>query len=133
MTQYRFQRHQRLLTPGDFQSVFDQVDCRVSHKAYLILARKTEPTQAGRLGFVVSKKNLKHAVQRNRFKRQIRSSFRHNQQQLLGLDIIVLARPGTAKFDSALLVKELEKGWQKLLSRCHNAEQNRKQETREAK
>lgn len=127
MTQYSFKRHQRLLTPSDFQAVFDGVDHRVSHKAYLILARQTDPSQPGRIGFVVSKKNLKFAVQRNRFKRQVRNSFRLNQQNLQGLDIIVLARPGTPKLDTKLLPKELEKGWQKLLSRCHNADPNRKQ------
>lgn len=122
MTQYTFQRHQRLLNSTEFQSVFDQVQGRVSHSAYLILARQTEPTQPGRLGLVVSKKSLKRAVDRNRFKRLVRTSFRLNQHELQGLDIIVLSRNGSQQFDNPSFTAQLQKSWQKLISRCHNAQ-----------
>jgi len=42
-----------------------------------------------RVGIVVSKRTFPHAVQRNLVKRMARESFRHGQQDLLGLDIIV--------------------------------------------
>lgn len=42
-----------------------------------------------RLGIVVSKKTFPLAVQRNLVKRMTRESFRHFQQALIGLDIIV--------------------------------------------
>ena len=125
MTQFTFKRHQRLLTSSQYQAVFDHVDCRVGHKAFLILARKTEPTQAGRLGLVVSKKNLKRAVDRNQFKRHVRNSFRLNQSRFQGLDILVLSRNGALSMPSEALREELEKSWQKLLSKCHNPDPKR--------
>lgn len=51
-----------------------------------------------RLGIVVSKKIFPHAVQRNLVKRMARESFRHAQQELLGLDVIIqLHRPFQAE------------------------------------
>lgn len=119
MTHFNFQRHQRLLNSADFQSVFDQVDVRVSHSAYLILAHKTEPTQPGRLGFVVSKKNLKRAVDRNQFKRWVRNSFRLHQHDLIGMDIIVLSRKGSGDLGNPEFDQQLQKSWLKLIDRCN--------------
>lgn len=122
MKQFPFRRHQRLLSSTDFKTVFDNVDGRVSHSAYLILAKRTEQTQPGRLGFVVSKKNLKRAVDRNAFKRQIRNQFRLQQDRFMGLDIIVMARQGSRGLPASDLQVQLNKSWQKLLDRCQTEE-----------
>jgi len=47
-----------------------------------------------RLGLVISKKNVQHAVDRNRIKRHIRETFRQLQAPDRGMDVIVLARAG---------------------------------------
>ncbi|MEE2732209.1 MAG: ribonuclease P protein component [Pseudomonadota bacterium] len=121
MSPFSFQRHQRLLTPSQYKSVFDQTEGRVSHSAFLLLARKTQPEQPARLGLVVAKKHLKRAVDRNAFKRVVRTQFRLSQEQLTGLDIVVLARPGVKELDSLQLAAELQKYWPKLMRRCHTA------------
>jgi ribonuclease P protein component len=54
-------------------------------------------TTPARLGLVVAKKHLKRAVDRNRFKRLVRESFRSHQEQLAGLDVVVLARNGAIR------------------------------------
>lgn len=125
MSQLRFQRHQRLLTPSEYKAVFDKTEGRVSHSAFLMLARKTEPTQCGRLGLVVAKKHLKRAVDRNAFKRVVRTQFRLAQQDLIGIDIVILARPGSKDLDATQLAQELQKYWSKLVQRCHNPPPNK--------
>lgn len=95
MTRLRFQRYQRLLTAKAFTPVFNDPTHKLSDRSFLILARESHPESAARLGLVVAKKNLKRAVDRNRFKRLVRERFRHMQHQLSGLDIVILARRGS--------------------------------------
>ncbi|MDY6919801.1 MAG: ribonuclease P protein component [Pseudomonadota bacterium] len=121
MKQFPFRRHQRLLSAAKFQAVFKQTEGRVSHTAFLMLARNTSPQQPGRLGLVVAKKHLKRAVDRNRFKRVVRDRFRLSQHALQGLDVVILARPGSGQLDSHQLAGELDKYWGKLVRRCHQA------------
>ena len=45
-----------------------------------------------RLGIVVAKRNVRLAVARNRIKRLVRETFRHQQQRLNGLDIVVVVK-----------------------------------------
>jgi ribonuclease P protein component len=59
----------------------------------------------------VSKKNVRRAVDRNRIKRVIRESFRHNRQALEGLDIVVLGRRGMDKRTNRVLFDSLSKHW----------------------
>lgn len=109
----RFSRSQRLLTSRDFKATFNQAKIRFSTPVLLILvaeqvsnspesdqisatAEHLETTPA-RLGLVVAKKHLKRAVDRNRFKRLVRESFRSHQEQLAGLDVVVLARNGAIR------------------------------------
>jgi ribonuclease P protein component len=90
----RFLRQYRLLTPQDYQAVFDAA-CRVSGQHLAMLAK---PNQLGysRLGFIVSKKQVRTAVARNRIKRVLRESFRTQQRQVLGLDVVVIVYKGLA-------------------------------------
>ena len=77
--------------------------------------RVTGATSPARLGLVIAKKHVRLAVQRNRVKRQLRESFRRHQQVLVGLDIVVLARPGLGKLDNATLRAMIDAQWQRLL------------------
>jgi ribonuclease P protein component len=111
---FGFAKTARLLTPADFKYVFDGATLKISSKEILILARANiGPGSGPRLGLVIAKKHVRLAHQRNRVKRIARDSFRH-QQQLAGLDIIVLARGGIAQLDNPTLHKQFEQLWQQL-------------------
>ena len=68
-----------------------------------------------RLGLAIAKKHVKLAVDRNRIKRVIRESFRHHRQQISGLDLVVLARAGTAPLTNKQLFSSLEYHWKRLV------------------
>ena len=44
-----------------------------------------------RLGIIISKKNMRRAVDRNRLRRILREQFRHHQHQLMGFDLVFVA------------------------------------------
>lgn len=117
MTEYCFPRHVRLLNAGDYQSVFNDTSSKVFAGEFLLLARKRDDNQT-RLGLIVSKKTDKRAVGRNRIKRLVRDSFRHNKIPLCGLDIIFLARQGIKDLDNATLQKRLDKAWDQLVKKA---------------
>ena len=75
--------------------------------------------ETARLGMAISKKHCRKATQRNRIKRVVRESFRKNQQQLAGLDIVVINQPAAAMADNGSMNDSLEQHWQ----RCTKAKQ----------
>lgn len=116
MTSQGFGRKLRLLTASDYKAVFDAADYKVSSAQLLVLAINTGHTDP-RLGLVISKKNIRFAVQRNRVKRLIRESYRTHQLQLSGVDIVVLARKGLDQQDNSAITKLTDKLWQDLIQR----------------
>lgn len=108
-----YPRQVRLLNSAQFKAVFDDSRFRVSTRELLVLARPNGLEHA-RLGIVVGKKNCRRATWRNRVKRQVRESYRHNQPALAGLDIIVLARRGIADLDNGTITQHLTKLWNRL-------------------
>jgi len=71
-----------------------------------------------RLGLAISRKAARHAVARNRIKRQIRESFRHWQSALGGLDVVVVGRAGVATLKNKDLNLLLEQLWTRLIKTC---------------
>jgi len=116
VTQYGFGRKLRLLTASDYQAVFTAAVFKVSSPQLLILAINNGNVNA-RLGLVISKKNVRLAVQRNRVKRLLRESFRQHQSELTGLDIVVLARKGLDLQNNAAIRQLIENLWQDLIRR----------------
>lgn len=114
MTSQGFGRKLRLLTASDYKAVFDAAEFKVSSAQLLVLAINTGHTDP-RLGLVISKKNIRFAVQRNRVKRLIRESYRKHQLQLYGLDIVVLAKRGLDRLDNSAVTLLTNKLWQDLL------------------
>lgn len=104
-----------MLTPMHFKQVFNQ-PIRVGTPQLTFLAVANQLSHP-RLGLAISKKSDKRAVARNRIKRHVRESFRLNQQQLSGLDIVVISKRGVSELDDAALNKMLDKSWQRLLRR----------------
>ena len=119
-----FARVNRLLTARQFSNVFEKPYKR-HHANLLLLVRKnssyadsTDEIQknkpVARMGLAVAKKNIKLAVNRNKFKRIVRESFRQHKVQLAGLDIVVLAKHAANKASSAQINMVLEQQWQHL-------------------
>ena len=71
-----------------------------------------------RLGLAISRKAARSAVARNRIKRHVRETFRHTQDVLGGLDIVVIARPGIARQSAPALNDALHKLWKRLINTC---------------
>ena len=111
-----FAKSMRLLHSSDFQTVFDDAPLRTSHQHFLFLARTNQLVRP-RLGLVIAKKHIRHAVDRNRMKRLIRETFRAKQQQLAGIDVIVLARKGMNDVTNAVLIEQLNGQWDRLIRR----------------
>lgn len=113
MSRQGFPRSRRLLSAGDFRYVFEQADLKIHAKGMLALARFNTCGHA-RIGLVVGKKNVKLAVERNRFKRQVRESFRLRQQQIPAVDVVILARRGAHELDNDTLQRQLHGMWKRL-------------------
>ncbi|MCP4597938.1 ribonuclease P protein component [Neptuniibacter sp.] len=116
MTEFRYPRRLRLLTGRDFQSVFDDVQLKVPDQPILILTRPNNLSHP-RLGFVISKKNIRQAVKRNRVRRIIRESFRLNQDNLPAVDMIILARRGLGELENDQVHKLMKKCWSRLINK----------------
>jgi ribonuclease P protein component len=71
---------------------------------------------SSRLGLAISKKQIRRAVDRNRLKRHIRESFRRHRKQLMGLDLVVMARPAAGLADKKQLNTSLAELMRKLFS-----------------
>jgi len=106
-----------LLTAAAFGRVFKKAT-RSRDKLFTVLCRDSKDETA-RLGMAISKKHCRKATQRNRIKRVVRESFRKNQQQLAGLDIVVINQPAAAKADNGSMNDSLEQHWQRCTKAKH--------------
>ena len=106
---YDLKRKNRLKSKRDFQSVFANAS-KASYRSLLALYRPNSHPYA-RLGIVMSKHKVKHAVWRNQLKRLIRESFRHHQAQLKGLDIIILLRSECNPLDKHAFREQIDSLW----------------------
>ena len=76
---------------SDFDAVFKSPDAKASNRDFLVLAKHQEHAVSHRIGFVTSKKKIRRAVDRNRFRRIIREYLRHQNADRCA-DIVVIAR-----------------------------------------
>lgn len=102
----------KLAAKAEFDRVFGKPDIRLKKHPFLVLASRSEYSQA-RLGMVVGKRNAKRAVDRNRIRRHIRETFRLHPG-LPAYDVVILARSGVDQCERADLNKILEALWQRL-------------------
>lgn len=101
-----------MLTPEHFNFVFQQPH-RAGSPHFTILARNNQ-LDIPRLGQAVPKKQLKLAVDRNRFKRLVRESFRLHQATLPAKDFVVIAKKSANELSNQELSALLDKLWQRL-------------------
>ena len=90
---FGYGRARRLTKRHQFDRVFQEASVRRTHPPLRLLALPNNESTP-RLGIVVSKRAMHRAVARNRAKRVIRESFRHEQRRLPAMDIIIQAIPG---------------------------------------
>lgn len=124
MAGFEYPRHLRILDGEGFQSVFDKVSLKVPDQTILLLACPNG-LEHPRIGFVISKKNVRRAVKRNRIRRIIRESFRLNQHRLPPVDIIILARKGLDGLEPEELHQLMKKCWSRLKHKAKKANPQR--------
>jgi ribonuclease P protein component len=107
-----FGKQFRLDKAGEFTRVF-QNGRRSTDKFFKVIAVQGN-SKNPRLGMVVAKRHLSNAVNRNRVKRIIRESFRTHQDQLKGLDVVVMAREDCANQSNPELFVSLRKHWSRI-------------------
>lgn len=107
-----FPKSSRLILKKDFQAVFKKAR-KISQKNLLALYIPNQLASA-RLGIVIKKENMKLAVQRNRYRRWVRESFRKHQESLKGLDIIVIIRSECSPNDKLIIHDDIAILWQKM-------------------
>jgi ribonuclease P protein component len=107
----RFGKENRLLNAADYGRVFQEAT-RSRDKLFTVLCRQNT-TNTARLGLAISKKHSRHATARNRIKRIVRESFRRHQQELAGLDFVVMNKPGATIATNAQLFDSLDRHWQR--------------------
>ena len=76
---------------NDFDVIFKSPDAKSSTRDFLILANISNRRKDHRIGFVTSKKKIRRAVDRNRFRRVVREYLRHHEP-CFPVDIVVIAR-----------------------------------------
>lgn len=86
------ERRYRLTGVGAFEAVFQNGRRHEGRFVQIVAAPAQSPP--GRAGFVVGRKVLRRAIDRNRFKRRVRQFLRESRTLLLDVDVIVrLKRP----------------------------------------
>ncbi|HEX7340990.1 MAG TPA: ribonuclease P protein component [Rhodanobacteraceae bacterium] len=71
-------------------------------------------TDTARMGMAVSRRVSTRAVERNRIKRLIRDSFRHQRGQLPNMDILVIAHHDAAGQPGTVLRSDLAVLWSRI-------------------
>lgn len=91
-----------------------------SDNLFVVYAKKNK-LDFDRIGITVSRKVSTRAVKRNKVKRLIRESFRHETVEIKGLDFVVIARPQTVIEKNEVLIVSLEKHWNRVKTKCKKA------------
>tara|TARA_R110000850_G_scaffold85460_10_gene183983 strand:- start:23982 stop:24383 length:402 start_codon:yes stop_codon:yes gene_type:complete len=118
-----FPRAARLLKPADFKRVISKgrrrrSPCFTAYE-FVVAAQGPEaqlPASSARMGLAVSKKAMPRAVDRNRFKRLVRESFRKSSD-LPVADVVIMATPRARKISRPELAEELSQYWIQLRKR----------------
>ncbi len=113
-----FAKANRLNNPKDYRQVFKS-SCRSIDGKFLVLATQNGLEKA-RLGLAVSKKNINSAANRNRIKRAIRESFRHHQNVLKGMDVVVVTHKKQTTINMKTINDSISTHWNNI-SQCRKS------------
>ena len=109
----RFQRSQRLRRPAEFQAAYRQ-GRRFGNELLSATVRPNDQPMA-RLGLSIAARTVGDAVNRNRLRRQIRESFRLQQQHLPPVDIVIGAREGARGAANGAVRESLQVLWKQII------------------
>ncbi len=101
---FRLTRQSKVLTPSEYKSIFNNGNM-TRGKYWQVMAVKTEASKA-KLGLAIAKKVQRLAVDRNRFKRIARETFRCQQDAFKNWEFVVMARQAKAA-DNATIAQDL--------------------------
>ena len=112
-----FPREARVLDAAGYDQIFKR-NKRVASRYWTVLGhrRASMRDSGGRLGMAIAKKRAKRAVDRNRLKRIVRESFRHQQEQLRGLDVVVMNKDAAVNASRLELRESLDSLWIELVA-----------------
>lgn len=110
---FSYSRLHRLVSKQQFNTVFAEGQ-KVQRKNLIVLYCRNNQLYS-RLGIILNKRHMRHAVDRNLFRRVIRESFRYQKESLKGLDIIVLVRAAWINKDKRILRNDIDHLWQALV------------------
>lgn len=99
---FGFSTEKRLRSKANFQYVFKNAR-RLNSTMIRVLYCHHDNTKYARLGVIIRKKDVAHAVERNRIRRIVRDVFR--QQKLFGLDIVIFAKSNAQTVSNQALAK----------------------------
>ncbi|WP_020393643.1 ribonuclease P protein component [Thiolinea disciformis] len=112
---FSYPRSYRITRASEFQRVFERgLHRRISVIGLLVRVRESTSGRA-RLGFALSKRSLKRAVDRNRVKRLTRESFRLHYSQLPAVDFVILSQAEVAGLDNTAILLQLDLLWQQAI------------------
>jgi ribonuclease P protein component len=100
----------RLQHRRDFAAVYQcGIRCNSAALGLRAYLRNPEAVLPSRIGFSISLKVSKHAVVRNRIKRQLRAAFRHLLPSLRnGWDLVIVVRSDALQCDYPKFLQQLE-------------------------
>lgn len=112
---FGYPRQARLLTAKDFRTVFEQTSAKAPTPEILLLATDSN---CPRLGFIIAKKSVKHATDRNRIKRLAKEYFRLHRSSMPAIDIVFMARKGITELTDSQLKQLIAKQFEKISKRA---------------
>ncbi|WWO99560.1 MAG: ribonuclease P protein component [Candidatus Dasytiphilus stammeri] len=81
------------------------------NKLHMIMLYCPNIYKYARLGFIISKHNIKYAYQRNRIKRLIRESFRLTHNELPSMDFIIIIKKKVDLMNNKIIMEKLKQLW----------------------
>lgn len=111
----KFPKTLRLRANTEFQLHFKTATKKIVNSHFIALI-KSNNLGRPRIGISLTKKKIASAAERNRIKRIVRESFRHKQDQLPPVDIVIVAKHKIQDTPSELLRTKLEQQWQEIIA-----------------
>ncbi|MGK2896977.1 MAG: ribonuclease P protein component [Candidatus Makana argininalis] len=109
MNKFNFKKKFRLIKFKHFAFVFNKP--KVYNTIYIKILSKSNKLNYPRIGFLISKKQIKMSYKRNRIKRLIRENFRINKNYLPYIDIILIIKKKISIFKNNDINKLINKIW----------------------